>query len=137
MGPLSVVCGLGHEAALSRASEAMLRVLGGGKVVVRFKGEPLVDGAGANPRLGLAINLTADVAFAPTAIRDVGDGTYEFVIAARPVQDQIDIRQTGTAQALFDAVLGVVREDKLLRIVNVSAESFAGVPYLYRLRAQE
>ncbi len=120
-----------------RAAEAMLRALGGEEVVLRFRGARVTDDAAANPRLGLAASVSDDVALSPVVIRAGVDKTVEFVISSRSIQEQIELRQTGTAKALFDAALGFVKDDRVLTIVDVSAELLGGTAYLYRITARE
>jgi hypothetical protein len=38
---------------------------------------------------------------------------------------------------LFESALGVIQDSKLLRIESIGSDSFAGVPYLYRVTAVE
>ncbi len=122
---------------MARVAEAMLGALGGREVALRFRGAPVTDGSEANPRLGLSATVSEDVALSPAVIRDGGDKTFDLVISGRAVQELVDLRQTGTAQALFDAALGFVVDGKSLTIANVSAELLGGTAYLYRITARE
>lgn len=129
--------GLGSSAALVRAAEAMLRSLGGSEVVLRMKGAVDVGTANANPRLGLVTNVGEDVVLAPAVVRDTGDGAFEVVISGRAVEEQVEQRQTGSGEALFEMALGFAVSGKVLRIEEVAVDSFGGVPYLYRVKARE
>ena len=143
---LSVSAGL----ALARAAEAMLRALGGCEVTLRFSGGASPDDAASNRRLGLGTSETEDVALSPVVVRygntstsasqtrgTGADDSFEFMIAGSAVDEQVELRQTGTAKALFESALGFVNDGKLLRITGVSADFHSGAAYLYRVTARE
>jgi hypothetical protein len=131
-------CGTpGKGLALGRAAEAMLRALGGSEVILRFSGAAVTDDAASNPRLGLATNVSEDITLSPVAVRDATEKILEFSIPTTVVEAQVELRQTGTAEALFQSALGFVHEGKLLRIESVSADVHGGAAYLYRVTAGE
>jgi hypothetical protein len=122
---------------MARAAEAMLRALGGGEVMLRFKGPAIADDAASNPRLGLAANICEDVTLSPAVVRSGTDGSLEFVLPASIVNTQVELRQTGTTKALFESALGFIHDGKLLRIESVSADFHGNTAYLYRATARE
>jgi hypothetical protein len=130
---LNVTSGL----ALARAAEAMLRALGGCEVVLRFRGAAISDDAGSNPRLGLGTKISEDVTLSPVIVRSAAEDSFEFVIAGSTVDRQVELRQTGTAKALFDSALGFVKDGKLLRVAGVSTDLHSGAAYLYRVTGRE
>ncbi len=117
----------------------MLRAVGGGVVVLRFSGAVVANDAASNPRLGLAANASEDVTLSPVIVRaaTATEKVLEFSLPATVVDAQVELRQTGTAEALFQSALGFVHQGKLLRIEEVSADFHGGTAYLYRVTAGE
>ncbi len=120
-----------------RTTDALLRALGGTRIALRFSCASQLDTTGASARLGLTSDVTEEVALSPAVVRASDDGSFVCTVSARPVQQQVDIRQSQTAEDLFQSALGVVRDGKLLRIIGIECELFAGQPYLYRLMIRE
>lgn len=137
MATFGSVANVSAGLAMARAAEAMLRALGGNEVVLRFAGTPLSDDAASNPRLGLATNACDDVPLSPAVVRNAADDALEFVLPASVVDGQVELRQVGTAKALFESALGFVHDGKLMRIESVAADFQAGAAYLYRVTARE
>ena len=123
----------GHS--MARAAEAFLRSLGGRAVLLRL---PVGVQPGSTD-LGLAAPLIEDVALEPAVVRalppaqDPGQSRVEVLLSAAAVQAQIEVRGYESADALFAAALGLVLAGKLLRIAAVTSDTFASVPYLYRV----
>ncbi len=120
-----------------RMADAMLRALGGTEVVLRFKGGPLSDGVDGTSRLGVSTMLTEDIAFSPAVLQQSGESTFECMISARAVEEQMEKRQSNTAEEMLQSALGVVHNEKILRIRGIAADLVSGQPYLYRLTVQE
>jgi hypothetical protein len=127
--------------ALARAADAMLRALGGQEITLLFPAIPLPDDPAA--QLGLADPGVEEVKLAPVILRNLpfnGGETrrrIEFLMPAQAIAEKMEVRQAATAQAFFEAALGIVHESLLLRIEKISAEFFAGTAYLYRVTAVE
>ena len=125
--------------AVARAAEAMLRALGGGPVTLRVPAMLDVGDTG----LGLAVPVLEDVELTPAVVRTLaadaqtGRGRHEITFSAKSVLEQADLRAAESAEALFDAALGVVLRDRLMRIERVEAESLGDVEYLYRVIVAE
>ena len=137
MAGFGSVANLSNGLAMARAAEAMLRTLGGGEAMLRFRGAAVSNDATSNPRLGLAANLCEDVSLSPVVVRDGADDLLEFVLPASVVDDQVELRQMGTAKTLFQSALGFLHDGKLLRIESVLADFHGGAAYLYRVTARE
>jgi hypothetical protein len=135
--------------AMARMAEALLRTLGGGEVVLRFARVPEGDAG----QLGLTDALSEDVSLSPVVVRPIPARrmseslssaaplreqlTIELLFSAATVAAMVEDRQSGSAQALFDAATGVLHQGTLLRIISVECEYFGATPCLYRVRAVE
>lgn len=124
--------------ALARAAEAMLRALGGETVSLIF---PMAAIADANVGLGLGALPAEEVPLSPVVARSLanesGRARREFLFAAAPVEDQVELRATGSAEALFQSALGILHQGRLMHIESVTPEWFGGSAYLYRVVAVE
>ncbi len=123
----------------ARAAEAMLRALGGESVSLLF---PVATGTpDLADELGLVAAAVEEVAVAPVVVRalvpDNGHARRELLFAASAIRAQVDARSAATAEALFQSAVGVLHQGRLLRIVSVTPELFAGEAYLYRVLAVE
>lgn len=61
----------------------------------------------------------------------------EFLLSAAAVADAADAQGVGSAEALFNAVLGIQYQSTLLHIEHVTTDYFAGTAYLYHVIAVE
>ena len=129
-----------RTAALARAAEAMLRALGGGDVVIRCPVAPA--GNAANAELGIEGPVTEDLSITPAVARSsvarASDSglRFEFLFAPASLARYLDDRGE-SAEDFFAGALGIVHGQKLLHVESMTAESFAGTPYLYRVVAAE
>ncbi len=128
-------------AAMQRAADAMLRVLGGNAVALRL---PLPAVASATAvQLGLAAPQVEEVALAPAALLPLdasptsGRLRYELLVSASATNAVAEARGLESAPDLFNAAIGVVFGDKLLRIEGLAVEIFGGVVSLYRVALTE
>ena len=118
----------------------MLRALGGDEVVIRCPAAPVGDDT--NAELGIAGPVTEDVTVSPVVAGPSAARTsyprlrIEFLFAAATLAPYLADRGE-SAEDFFTGALGIVHGQKLLHIETVSAESFAGTPYLYRVIAAE
>jgi hypothetical protein len=125
-----------RAALAGRTAKALLQSLGASSVTLRFA----VPSAGGDARqLGLATAQTEDAEIGPALLRTAeGEGPEsELLLAGDTVRAEMERRNEMSVEALLKRVCGVVREDRLLRLVSYSAENFQGVDYLYRLRLAE
>lgn len=127
--------------AVARAAEAMLRALGGAEISLVF---PLLEMPNdPSAELGLTDPGVEEVRLCPVVVRTLTTAAtgprrrLEFLISAAPVQMEITDRNVASAQALFDAALGVMYAGDLLHIESVTTEYFGGTAYLYRVVAVE
>lgn len=129
-----------RTAALARAAEAMLRALGGGDVVIRCPVAPA--GNAANAELGIegpvTVDLTVTPAVARSSVARASDPglRLEFLFAPASLARYLADRGE-SAEDFFTGALGIVYGHKLLHVESMTADSFAGTPYLYRVVAGE
>ena len=124
--------------AMARVTEAMLRALGAAEVTLRLP----VAAAQTNADLGLATPVTEDVVIKPAVLRSLPSttkerGRMELLVAASTVVEQAVSRNAESADALLDGALGIVHNDKLLRIQSVETHAVAEDPCFYRITAVE
>lgn len=124
-----------------RAADAMLRALGGDEValVLPLPTAPTDPGS----QLGLTDPGVQQVPISPVVVRNLnatGSGPslrLELLLSASAVADAVEAQAAPSADALFDAALGIQFQSILLHIEQMSTDYFAGVAYLYRVVAVE
>jgi len=127
--------------ALVRATDAMLRTLGGAQVTLLFPLTTLPNDPSA--QLGLVDPGVEEVNFCPVIARNlVPPATgprrrMEFLFSASVVAAQLTARNVATAEVLFEGALGLIHDSDLFHIENVTTEYFEGMAYLYRVLAVE
>jgi len=120
--------------AFLRAADSLLRALGPSEVILVLP----VPVQQTNADLGLATPVVEQISLTPAVVRKIGSSTstrtqMEVMLSASTVNDVAESRNFDPPNALFDAALGIMHGEKLLRIEGVSWESFADAPYLYRI----
>jgi hypothetical protein len=125
--------------ALVRAAEAMMRALGGEEIILLFPAISLPSDPAA--QLGLADPGVEQVQISPVVRRTLlfeNDSTarrFEYLMPATAIAQQMERRSAASAQAFFDAALGILHDGVLFRIEKATTEYFAGTAYLYRVIA--
>jgi hypothetical protein len=129
------------SAAVMRAADAMLQALGGDGVSMLF---PLITMPNApSAQLGLADPGVEEVIFSPVVVRTLltpATGPrrrLEFLLSGAAVAAELSSRNVASAEALFDSALGLLYDNDLFHIENVTTEYFAGAAYLYRVLGVE
>ena len=120
--------------ALLRAADALLRTLGPSEVTLIL---PLAVQQDKSD-LGLATPAVEQALLSPAVLRTLSSPgaarvRMELLLSASTVNGQAEARNFDRPGAMFDAALGILHGGKLLRIESVGWDSFAGVPYLYRV----
>ncbi|MBZ5648319.1 MAG: hypothetical protein LAN37_13980 [Acidobacteriia bacterium] len=114
--------------AIARATDAMLRSLGGGEITLLL---PLKLDAGD------ASGSLEEVPVSPAVLRPAGERRFDLLLGAKTAAYIAEARGFDSAEAFFEAIVGFERGQSLLRIASVSVDTFAGEPYLYRLNLVE
>ena len=125
--------------AVVRAADAMLRSLGGAEVTLLIPQMGMPNDPSV--QLGLVDPGVEEVRLAPVVVRNLPTAStgprrrLEFLIPATAVSEELNSRNLASAQAFFDAALGIVHGSELLHVEGVATEYFAGMAYLYRVVA--
>jgi len=126
--------------AVLRATDALLRALGGAQIAVVF---PIPTTGGSSAELGLSDPGVQTLPLAPAVVRTLPSPNsgprrrLEFLLSASAVTNAVDAAGADSAGALFDLALGVEYGADLFHIESVNTEYFAGTAYLYRVIAVE
>ena len=133
--------GPGVGIALARATEALLRAVGGDDVQILFPAPVAPDDPGA--QLGLVAPAVNEVMIAPAAARSLSSLNHEgrlriqFLFATSVVDPIIQSQGLASAEAFFNGALGIVHQGRLLRVEQVEADFIGNVAYLYKVTASE
>lgn len=125
-------------AAQQRASDALLRCLGGRTVLLRL---PVNVAAGTDAdQLGQVTPVYEDIPLSPAVFRRLRPGMadgqvnrYEVLISASSVGAQLGLLQIASTDELFAMAAGVFVDKELMPIEAAAEAEAFGRPYLYRL----
>ena len=127
--------------AVMRAADAMLRALGGDQIGLVL---PLpTETSNASFQLGLSDPGAQQVTLSPVVVRNLATPALgprqrvAFLLSASAVADAVEAQGAASADALFDAALGIQYQADLFHIESTSTDYFAGVAYLYHVVAVE
>ena len=122
-------------------ADALLRSVAGTTALFR------VTGANTDTNmseLGLVATTFADVVVSPVVMRklrptwqECGEPTWELLVSATGVQQQISAMDLPSAQSLFSMTLAVAVAGQDYLIESVSSSEAFGQVYLYRLLLRE
>jgi hypothetical protein len=135
MGP-----GMG-AAAVVRATDAMLRALGGTDASLVLPLLTMPDDPSA--QLGLVDPGIQNVSLSPVVVRRLQTEStgprrrLEFLISASVMECQLSAQGAATAQQLLDGALGILYGGEIFHIEGMATDEFGGTPYLYRVVAVE
>jgi hypothetical protein len=119
----------------------MLRALGGETVSLLLPASATASDSGG--QLGLVDPGVQVVVISPVAVHRLPTSNLgprrriEFTLPASAIALQLPELGMGTADDLFELVLGLKYGPDLFHIESVEPENFAGVPYFYVLTAVE
>ncbi|HET8826592.1 MAG TPA: hypothetical protein VFM77_15740 [Terriglobales bacterium] len=120
-----------------RAANAMLRALGGDEIVLVL---PLpASSSDISAQIGLADPGVQQVRLAPVVVRTLPAPApgpaqrLELLVSVSAVASAVEEQGLTSAEALFNAAMGIEHQGTLFRVESTGADYFAGVPYLYRV----
>jgi hypothetical protein len=124
-----------RAAAMTRAADAMIQLLGAATVAIRVPMAATTTG----PALS---TITEDLELAPVHIRQLANDSngrrrFELLVSATPLNAMAESQGADDVDAMLAAAVGVVYGDALLRVNGVASDQTAGVPYLYRIEVVE
>lgn len=131
------ICG----AAMLRAANALLQALGNDVISLLLPGSAMAGDAGG--QLGLVDPGVQEVQISPVVTRELTTGNLgprrrvEFTLPASVVTAQLPGLGMGSADDLFNAVLGLNYGSDVFHIETVVPESFAGTVCFYVVTAVE
>ena len=125
-------------AAQQRASDALLRCLGGTTVLLRLPVN-VIAGTDAD-QLGQVTPAYEDIPLSPAVFRRLRPGLnegevnrYEVLVSASAVSAQLGLLQLASTDQLFAMASGIFVDGELMPIEAAAAAAAFGRPYLYRL----
>lgn len=123
---------------LVRAVNAMMRALGGATVQLRV---PTNATSGIDRELGLSPALLDEIELAPVVVRNLatkdGRAQIEVLMSANGLDAVLAARGGGCARNLLKTVESVRHHGRLFQVTELSADSFAGLEYMFRIKASE
>ncbi len=127
----------GRQTMLARAVNAMVRAMGGGSVKLRI---PTATG-GLERELGMTAQLAEEIAVGPVVVREFslkdGRAQVQLLISASSMQAVMDARGEVSGLAMLKSVESLVYCEREFRVTGVTAETFVGMEYLWRIEAVE
>ena len=128
-------------AATQRLANALLRTTGGTQALLRVTGGQTSSTA---TEIGLTATTFAEVPISPASMRKLrptwkeGEAaTWELLLSATSVAQQVNTLQLDSAEALFAMTLGVSVAGRDYLIEGISSNEAFGSAYLYRLLLRE
>jgi hypothetical protein len=127
--------------ALVRAANAMLAALGGDQVILLLPATATASDAAG--QLGLVDPGVQNVIVTPVVATNLPTGNQgpsrriEFTLPASAIDSQLATLGMASAEAVFDAALGLQYDGDLFHIEAVVTENFAGTAYFYLVTAVE
>src|SRR5258706_4576275 len=119
--------------ALARATESLLRALGGDDIRVLFP-SPIAPDSGA--QLGLAAPAVNELTIAPAAARSLSSDNHQgrlrmqFLFAAAVMDTILQQQGTGNVWMFFNGALGILPQGRLLRGGELGDGVLVGPRYL-------
>ena len=127
--------------AVMRAADAMLRALGGDVVTLVL---PLPSAtSNLSYQIGVSDPGVQEAPISPVIVRTLPPTAtgpaqrVEFLLSASAVVSTAQSQGLASAEALFNAALGIQYQGNLFHIESLSTDYFAGTAYLYRAIAVE
>jgi len=131
------ICG----AALLRAADALLKALGGDVISLVLPATAMASDAAG--QLGLVDPGVQNVVISRVVTRELATGNLgprrrvEFTLPASAILEQLPGLGMGSADDLFNAVLGINYGGDLFHVETVVPESFSGTVCFYTVTAVE
>jgi hypothetical protein len=124
--------------AQQRASDALLRCLGGTTVLLRLPTNVVANSDAQ--QLGQVTPTYEDIPLSPAIFRrlrpEMRDGKvnrYEVLISASAIEAQLGLLEIASTDQLFTMACGVFVDGELMPIEAAAEAEAFGTPYLYRL----
>jgi len=126
-----------RQSALVRAVNGMMRALGGTTVKLRF---PNGGAAGTERELGIAAAVCQEVELGPVVLRNVaskdGREVVQMLVSASALDLLIPAMGATSGRDFLKQVQSIVYAERVFVVTEVSAESFGGLEYMFRVSAE-
>jgi hypothetical protein len=133
MNPLEL--STSRAAAMTRAADAMIQLLGAAAVAIRLP----IAATVAGPALS---TITEDLTLAPVHIRQLANDSngrrrFELLVSATALNALAESQGGDNVETMLAEAIGIVQNDALLRVTGVNSDQVAGLAYLYRITVTE
>lgn len=127
-----------RQTVLVRAMNTMVRALGGGPMTLRVPSAAVV---GLERELGMTAPALEELEVGPVVVRKLADkagrSRVEVIVSASSLAPLLAARGEDSAYLLLKSAESLMYEQHVFRVTEVSAESFGGVEYMYRVTGVE
>lgn len=127
----------GRQTVLARAVNAMVRAMGGGHVKLQLPAAT----PGLERELGITAQLSEEVEVGPVVVRELGlkDGRaqVQVLISASSIQPLMEARGEVSGLAMLKSADSLTYGDREFQVIEVSAETFGSMEYMWRMTAIE
>jgi len=127
-----------RQTVLVRAMNTMVRALGGGPMTLRVPSAAVV---GLVRELGMTAPALEELEVGPVVVRKLADkagrSRVEVIVSASSLAPLLAARGEDSAYLLLKSAESLMYEQRVFRVTEVSAESFGGLEYMYRVTGVE
>ena len=127
-----------RQTVLVRAMNTMVRALGGGPMTLRVPSAAVV---GLERELGMTAPALEELEVGPVVVRKLADkagrSRVEVIVSASSLAPLLAARGEDSAYLLLKSAESLMYEQRVFRVTEVSAESFGGLEYMYRVTGVE
>ena len=127
-----------RQPAMVRAVNAMTRALGGATGKLRIASTAVT---GLERELGITATAYEEVELSPVVLRNLqakeGRQQVEMLVSSSSVDALMPACGVADGLEFLKRVQSLVCEERVYVVIEVTAERFAGVEYLYRVKATE
>lgn len=127
-----------RQTVLVRAMNTMVRALGGGPMTLRVPSAAVV---GLERELGMTSPALEELEVGPVVVRKLADkagrSRVEVIVSASSLAPLLAARGEDSAYLLLKSAESLMYEQRVFRVTEVSAESFGGLEYMYRVTGVE
>jgi hypothetical protein len=125
-----------QQSAIVRATNALVRGLGGTSVSLRVPGD---GAAGSERELGLAPGAYQEIELSPVVVRSLetkdGRERIQVLVPMAALEKVISGFGANTPREFLHTALAVVWGERVFQITETSTESFGGLQYMWRITA--
>lgn len=125
-----------RQPAVARAANAMIKALGGATVRLRIAS---AAADGLESELGITATTCQEIEVSPVVVRNLdaknGREQIEVLMSSNTLDLMIPASGIANGMEFLNKVQAILCDERIYIVTRVSAERFAGVEYMYRLKA--